>query len=270
MIAEYTGGTARWADPTSRRQVLLIRHRSSFHFGGWMGFGPDGFLYVTTGDTARPELGLSRDPDSPHGKLLRLDPADPDGPEGPATYSVPADNPNVGGPGHALVWASGLRNAWRAGLDDLTGDLWLTDVGQSRFEEVHRLDAGDLGRGLDFGWPACEGDHAYVPGSETVEECAEPGVTGPLLEYEHVAGRCAITGGTVYRGSAQPSLYGRYLFGDYCTGEIWSIPAGFQSGDPLPPPLDTGLLLTSFGEDGLGELYAVSQRGKIVHVLEAP
>ena len=147
VIAEYPDRDGGARDVRTRRLVLRIPHPSSYHLGGWMGFGPDGYLYVTTGDAALPRLRLAEDPDSPLGKVLRLDVTDP---PGPARYVVPPDNPYAGGGGHPLVWILGLRHPWRASFDAVAGNLWLPDVGQSRFEEVQRLAGPSFGRGLTW------------------------------------------------------------------------------------------------------------------------
>lgn len=125
------------------------------------------------------------------------------------------------------VW---VRNPWRASFDRATGDLWLADVGQGRYEEVNRFAPLEGGKGADLGWSRCEGDHASPPAGDPSDpdECTAPGVTPPLLEYEHAAEvtrNCAAVGGYVYRGSGQPTLAGRYLYADYCSGRIWTIPA---------------------------------------------
>jgi glucose/arabinose dehydrogenase len=156
-----------------------------------------------------------------------------------------------------MIWSRGLRNPWRDSFDPVTGDLWIADVGGELYEEVDRVTLAEA-RGADFGWPGCEGTHASPgPGS-----CPDTGSLAPVIAYAPVNGPgpdAAVTGGFVYRGADQPALAGRYLFGDYVTGHIWSVPADFDDprDEALPPPLDTDLLITSFGRDGRGELYVL-------------
>ncbi len=268
VIEEYRRRTSTRADPSSRRRVLVIPHPSEYHFGGWMAFGPDGHLYVSTGDAAILRLGYPQDLGSRLGKILRLDPSNP---RGPARYSVPRDNPFVGRRGDDLIWAYGLRNPWRASFDRLTGDLWIGDVGQSRYEEIDRAAPASSARGANYGWSMCEGSVAYPPPRVEPPPCEARGVVAPLHEYQHVRGRCSVTGGYVYRGPRQPTLEGRYFFGDYCTGEIWSMAADTpQEGPRRWASIDTGLLITSFGEDARGELYVVDGKGAIQRVVQDP
>jgi glucose/arabinose dehydrogenase len=268
VIEEYRRRTSTRADPSSRRRVLVIPHPSEYHFGGWMGFGPDGYLYVSTGDAASIRLGYPQDLGSRLGKILRFDPRNP---RGPARYSVPRDNPFVGRAGDDLIWASGLRNPWRASFDRLTGALWIGDVGQSRYEEIDRAAPALSGRGANYGWSMCEGSFGYPPPRVDPPPCEAPGVVPPLHQYQHVWGRCSVTGGYVYRGARQPALQGRYFFGDYCTGRIWSMAADTPPEGPRSwASIDTRLLITSFGEDARGELYVVDRKGTIQRIERDP
>jgi glucose/arabinose dehydrogenase len=264
VLVEYQRESKLEADPSSARVVLSIPHASALnHHGGGLHFGPDGYLYLSVGDGGS-DPGLARDPESRKGKILRLDPTDP---PGPARFTIPADNPYVGIAGNDLVWSSGLRNPWSFSFDDETGDMWVGDVGQYRFEEVDHEAGPDSGKGLDFGWNVCEGAHEY-PG-DAPGPCDEAGTTLPVIEYDHGTG-CALTGGRVYRGTEQTSLIGYYFFGDYCEGEIWAVPASFDapSEAALPSPLETDLNVVGFGVDGLGELYVADLGGTIQHIVE--
>lgn len=271
VIAEFQRQTDVTADPTSHREVLTLDNVTPFHFGGWLGFGPDGYLYIGTGDGGG--IGdprrLAQDLTNRFSKLLRIDPLDPPGPE---RYTVPSDNPFVGRRGDDLIWAYGLRNPWRNSFDPVTGDLWIGDVGQSLYEEINRASPPDPAKGLNFGWAICEGRHAYTA-EEDPGPCRDPGVTLPVVEYPHVVdvgANCASIGGHVYRGTQQASLVGRYFFGDFCSGRIWSIPIDFDAGggDRLRRPINTGVLITSFGEDAERELYLTTFAGTLYHLVE--
>jgi glucose/arabinose dehydrogenase len=249
VIAEYrrTADPDR-ADPASERILLRIDQPFANHNGGMLAFGPDGRLYIGTGDggSAGDPLDAGQRRDTLLGKLLRIDP-DP-GSTGP--YRVPPDNPFVGTPGaRPEIWALGLRNPWRFAFDRLTGQLWIADVGQGRYEEVNRAPDG-LGRGANYGWARMEGRHCYPSG----EGCARPGFVLPVAEYGHDLG-CSVTGGYVYRGGASPALAGVYLFGDYCSGRLWGIASGGPA-EQVPILLaETGRTISSFGQDDAGELY---------------
>jgi glucose/arabinose dehydrogenase len=266
VLVEYHRDTALKADPSSARVVFGIPHSAGNHNGGSIHFGPDDYLYVTTGDNANGNN--ARDTNTRHGKVLRLDPSDP---PGSARYTVPPDNPYAGGGGHPLVWSWGLRNPWRASFDDLTGDLWLGDVGELSWEEVDHMPGPDSGKDVDFGWDLCEGEH---PEDGSAADCGEPPNTTqrPVLEYSSGtgSGQCAVTGGRVYRGTEQTSLVGYYFFGDYCSGDIWAVPESFDDpdGSTLPAPLATSLNVVGFGTDALGELYVADLGGTIQHIVE--
>lgn len=227
--------------PSNRRTLLAIPDPYSNHNGGHLAFGPDGRLYTSIGDGGAggdPE-NRSQDPRSQFGKLLALD------------VSKPAST-------WAIV-ALGLRNPWRFSFDRTTGDLYIGDVGQSEVEEIDF--APRRSPGLEnYGWNLFEGSRPFenrTPG---------PGrLVGPVFEYGHDQG-CSVTGGYVYRGSARPSERGRYVFGDYCSGTIWSfrISAGVATEVREEPfEIDS---LTSFGENAAGELFAVSHGGTIYRI----
>ena len=267
QVSEFlrSDSDANLADAGSERPILQIEHSAySNHNGGMLAFGPDGYLYVGTGDGGGggDPLGSGQNRDSRLGKLLRID-IDTASPSVP--YDVPPTNPFVGTAGDDLIWSYGLRNPWRFSFDPATDDLWIGDVGQGAWEEVDvaRSSAGG-GRGLNFGWNVLEGDHCY-----NATTCVRTGKTAPVAEYPHGTGDCAIGGGYVYRGAASPLLVGRYLFGDYCSGRIWSLEAAGPTPQAEVLLADTTLQISSFGEDAAGEIYVVALVGTIYRIVEA-
>ena len=246
-------------DTCERRKVIKISQPYPNHNGGHLAFGPDGMLYVGMGDG-----GSAGDPDRRAldtserlGKLLRIDPQpSSDGKD----YTVPADNPYVAVKGaKPEIWSIGLRNPWRFSFDRLTGDLWIGDVGQDKWEEVDMVTAASGGgRGVSFGWSAMEGNHPFN------DDQPANGHIPPVWEYAHGDDGCSITGGYVYRGTEIPGLYGAYVFGDYCSGKVWvAVPAA--PGEPIAGVTELGVVknLASFGEDATGELYALSLDGGV-------
>jgi glucose/arabinose dehydrogenase len=262
MIVEYRRSSANpnVADPASARTVLSIPHARDNHNGGQLQFGPDGYLYIGTGDG-----GGADDPDDNGqdenallGKLLRIDPRAGTGGE---PYTIPATNPFVGQAGkRAEIWAYGLRNPWRFSFDRTTGDLLVADVGQNNWEEIDFASAGSGGgRGLNFGWDCFEGTHPY--GTSAPWCSPRPANhTPPVHEYSHSRG-CSITGGYVVRDSAVPQLVGRYVYADFCQTAIWSVTLPAATDDA-----DSGLDLASaysFGEDACGRVYVASGGGPV-------
>ncbi len=215
-----------------------------------LAFGPDRFLYIGMGDG-----GSSGDPGNRAqnigsflGKILRIDVVDP---AGAANYKIPPDNPYVGTASAVKeIWAIGVRNPWRFSFDSVTGDLWIGDVGQNRYEEVDRSLAPNAGRRVNYGWKVLEAKHCYPSGTG----CRKTGMTFPMAEYSHSLG-CSVTGGYVYRGLDYRGLVGGYLFGDYCSGRIWALQA---MGPAIQTPVlmaDTSFAISSFGEGQDGKLY---------------
>ena len=240
------------ADPASGAVVLKLKQPAGNHNGGMLAFGPDGRLWIGAGDGggSNDRYGNGQNPRTLLGKMLRLDVTSDPG----QAYVIPADNPWLSSDwnGQAVrdeVWAVGLRNPWRYSFDRSTGDLWIADVGQNRYEEINRVPAGSPG-GLNFGWPITEGAHCFPED----KACDRRGLETPLFEYSHEEGNCSITGGYVYRGAQIPALAGAYLFGDFCSGKIWAL-AREGTGWNATAMLDTDLSLSSFGEDEAGELY---------------
>lgn len=252
VVAGYTIGADGKGDANSARTILTVTQPAgrNNHKAGWIGFSAadPGNLYIATGDG-----GGANDPDnnaqnlnSNLGKLLRITP----GSAAAGGYTVPTDNPFVGTAGNDEIWAYGLRNPFRNSFDRTTGDLWLADVGQGAREEVNFASAAaGLGRGANYGWRVREGGIA-TPG---VGGPATPGMTDPLFDYGRDVGGTVI-GGYVYRGGADAGLEGKYVFGDFVSGDIWSYSAGTRTA--LDSPFG-GFQLTSFGEGSDGALYAV-------------
>jgi hypothetical protein len=211
-------------------------------------FGTDNMLYIGMGDGGGggDPLEAAQHPLQLLGKMLRLDV------DNAPTY-IPVDNPFVGSPGILdQIWAFGVRNPFRWSFDRLTGDMWIADVGQGTYEEID-FESDTIVGGLNYGWDNLEGFHCYEPSSN----CDSIGMTFPIYEYTHSSGRCSITGGFVYRGCAIPDLDGWYLYGDYCTGEIWRlnrVPDDTVVGPTLLFNL-ADFNLVSFGEDYYGEIY---------------
>jgi glucose/arabinose dehydrogenase len=256
------------ADPASERVLLTIPHRlHPNHNAGTLAFGPDGYLYIGTGDG-----GGAGDPNGNGqklsvllGKMLRID---VDRTSGKLPYAIPSDNPFVGQAGRLpQIWAYGLRNPYTFSFDRQTGDLWIADVGQNLYEEIDRATAATgLGRGANYGWSVMEANHCFRPASR----CSTAGKVEPVVAYSHGSHDsvgCAVLGGFVYRGTAEPQLFGRYFFSDYCSGRIWDLTAAGPATQPLQQLADTGLRATGWGQGTDGELYLVAANGILYHLI---
>ncbi len=237
------------ADRDSGRTLLAIPDTRSNHNGGMVAFGPDGYLYFSTGDG-----GGAGDPDRAGqdigvlaGKILRLDV------DGGAPFAIPGTNPFVGRSGaRGEIWAYGLRNPWRFSFDRETGDLWIADVGQNDFEEIDFQPAASTG-GENYGWSVMEGTYCFRP----ADGCDTSGKVLPVYEYSHADGSCSVTGGYRYRGDAAPDLRGLYVFADYCQRDLLALAPDGDGWRVLTIGRTPGRV-TAFGEDESGEVYLVS------------
>lgn len=269
VVAAYrVSGNPDVADSGSREVLLQIDQPFSNHNGGQVSFGPDGFLYIASGDG-----GSGGDPQENAenintllGKLLRIDV------DNGVTYVNPPTNPFFGAtPGRDEIWAYGLRNPWRFSFDRLNGDLYIADVGQGTWEEVNWRPASSPG-GENYGWDVMEGLHCFEPPTG----CNQSGLTLPVLEYDHAQG-CSVTGGYVYRGCKMPDLAGTYFYGDYCSAWVRTLT---MSGGVATNLQDRTAALessgvdinsiTSFGEDARGEIYVVDQGGEVFKIVPGP
>lgn len=250
---------ANIADPTSQIILVSVPHPTfTNHNGGMLAFGPDGCLYAAVGDG-----GGSGDPNnnaqslaSQLGKLLRIDPD-----SGGACTSGTL-NPFVLTGGSQLIWSYGLRNPWRFSFDG--DDLYVGDVGQGAREEINVSSGPTAGRGLNFGWRLMEGSACFIPSAN----CNSGGLTLPILDYAHDNGACSITGGYVYRGQVVPAIQGTYFYADFCAGFVRSF--RFNSGSAIDRtewPLLATPSITSFGQDGAGELYIISRAGTVSRIV---
>jgi glucose/arabinose dehydrogenase len=246
------------ADPTSARLILGVDQPYSNHNGGLVMFGPDGMLYVGMGDggSGGDPQGNGQSLNTHLGKLLRLDV------DGGDPYAVPSDNPFFGQPGpRAEIWAIGLRNPWRFSFDAESGLLFIGDVGQNAWEEVDVAPADQPA--LNFGWSVMEGAHCLGASS-----CDQSGLTLPVHEYPNPDEGCSVIGGYVYRGTAIPEIAGHYFYSDLCDGRIRSF--RYENGTAVDAVTrsvgDLGTVL-SFGVDDDGELYVLSQNGRVFRIV---
>jgi hypothetical protein len=248
----------------SERSLLVIPHAAfSNANGGHLVFGPDGYLYVGIGDGGGEgdPLGNAQDRTSLLGKILRVDV----GTDAPQRYEIPPGNPY--GPSSGFrpeIWAYGLRHPWRFSFDRETRQLWIGDIGEHMREEVDTLPDGAGGH--NFGWPCWEGtlDVSALYGG-SCSDAMEADL--PVLDYAHINGRCAVVGGFVYRGKRYADLLGgRYLYGDYCSGEFWLLELTVDDGYVnVDAGLHSGGGINSYGEDDDGELYAVDHTHGVVY-----
>lgn len=250
------------ADPDSETLLLTVPQYNAVHQGGDLAFGPDGYLYVSLGDGGYGSgVDFAQRPDYLVGKILRLDVTDGD------PYAIPPDNPFVDEPGaYGEVWQVGFRNPWRVSFDQVTGDLYIGDVGEETWEEVNVVAAGSSG-GLNFGWRCYEGSDPL-----NLDGCAPPDTfTYPVFAYKHEGSHCAVVGGYVYRGSQYPLLQGTYVFADFCTGQAWGLSRD-QAGVWQHVTLGAiGRNITAFGQDAQGELYvADAYDGQILRLGYTP
>jgi glucose/arabinose dehydrogenase len=259
QVVEYHAPKGGVADPESARSVIEVDQPFTNHNGGQLQFGPDRLLYIGLGDGGSEDdpQRNGQDLSTPLAKILRIDPR----PAGDKPYGVPGDNPFAGQDGTAPeTYAYGLRNPWRFSFDR-TGDLWIGDVGQNEFEEVDGVTPRQAA-GANFGWSAFEGDTRFN------DDQHAPHATRPVLTYSHDEG-CSVTGGYVVRDRELPSLYGRYLYGDFCQGDLRSFTA--RPGAPARDDRPLGVhvpSLSSFGEDAAGDIYVASLDGPVYQLVE--
>ena len=242
-------------DPSTEKIIMEIGQPFSNHNGGQVTFGPDRYLYVGLGDggSGGDPRGHGQNLRTLLGAILRIDVSALDE---TGSYTVPPDNPFVGVEGaRPEIWAYGLRNPWRFSFDRETGDLWTGDVGQNKLEEIDIIRPG-----LNYGWNIMEGTSCFRNSG-----CDSEGLEPPVAEYGRNGG-CSVTGGYVYRGSRLPSLVGAYLYGDFCTGNIWAL--RHDDGQVVEQALiaDTDLQISSFAEGPDGEVYILSFTGEIAQL----
>ena len=247
------------ADATSEKVLLTIQQPYANHNGGQLSFGPDGYLYIGTGDggSAGDPKNSGQKTNTLLGKILRID-VESDA----ASYAVPPSNPFVSRKGdRSEIWAYGLRNPWRFSFDRKTGDLYIADVGQNKYEEVNFQPLSSRG-GENYGWNILEGGHCFRS-----RRCDRAGTVLPVAEYDHSEG-CSITGGIVYRGRKFKGMRGIYLYGDYCSGRIWGLR---RSGGSWKNALllDTKMSISTFGEDEAGNVYVADYGEGGIYKIEA-
>lgn len=262
-VERFTFPVAGGAQPTVAAEstairVITVPHAAfANHNGGQLQFGPDGMLYLGTGDGGGggDPLGSGQNLDTLLGKIIRIDVSS-------LPYKVPAGNPFVGQPGkRPEIWAYGLRNPWRFSFDSATRNLYIADVGQGTREEVN-VAAASAG-GLNYGWSLWEGSLCFP----STAACGSLGITPPLVEYDHGSG-CSVTGGYVYRGAAIPEIAGRYFYSDFCGGWLRSLVAADGAATER---VDWAIAsignIQSFGEDSRKELYALTSAGKVYRLV---
>ena len=280
VVSEFTVKNKQRANHSSERILFDLKQPFSNHNGGHMAFGPDGYLYISIGDG-----GKSGDPNNAgqdlntiFGKVIRID-------VNQTPYGIPKSNPYYGQENkRGEIWAWGLRNVWRFSFDRKNGDIFYGDVGQNKWEEINYEPSNSKG-GINYGWRIMEARHCYNP----EDNCNESGLTQPILEYPNDANYmrtltgmdqpdvdgCSVTGGYVYRGKKIKGLQGTYLFGDYCSGNVWSFKV--ENGKAVEFQNRTEEInlaegeftnyISSFGEDADGELYIIDYNGGVYKII---
>ncbi len=244
------GTLPRPIDPASERVLVEIPQPYSNHNGGEIEFGPDGYLYIGMGDggSGGDPYGHGQNLKSLLGKMLRID-VDRELP-----YSIPPDNPTFSTPGAKReIFAYGLRNPWRFSFDRVTGDLWVGDVGQNRFEEINIIKKGG-----NYGWNIMEASECFFE-----PDCSKTGLELPVFEYPRNLGT-SVTGGFVYRGEKHPLLIGSYLFADFASGRVWGLRVNGKTVTEAKIIASTTENISSFGQDATGELFLVTLQGKLL------
>lgn len=251
---QVSGSNADQADPTSEMVLLEIPQPFTNHNGGQLAFGPEGYLFIASGDG-----GSGGDPQNNAqtrsnllGTIVRIDVNQT---ANGLNYAIPTDNPFIGEANvRGEIYAYGFRNPWRMSFDTQTGDLWSGDVGQSEREEINIVQAGG-----NYGWKLFEGTFCFSG------DCDDSGLIAPVFDYNHDANDKSITGGFVYRGSAASSLTGKYVYADFISGRIWAIDLDGSNNELL---FETGLNISSFGVDVEQELYFCAFDGSIYKIEE--
>ncbi len=249
-------------DVSSAVTLLTVDQPEANHNGGQLAFGPDGYLYIGLGDGGgagdrHGEHGNGQNGAVLLGKILRIDV------DGKAPYAIPPDNPFVGKAGmRPEIWALGVRNPWRFSFDRATGDLYIADVGQDKWEEVD-VQPTRSGGGQNYGWNTMEAAHCFDP----AEGCTTSGLQAPVAEYSHDLG-CSITGGYRYRGKSMPAFEAGYFFADYCSGRVWVLTAATGGAWTKKEVLQTSYGISSFGEDEVGELYLMDYDAGVLYRLQ--
>jgi hypothetical protein len=265
QVSRFTASSAAAGSvkAATESNILLVPHtQAANHNGGQLVFGRAGYLYVTTGDggSEGDPFGHAENLDSLSGKILRID---VNHACGSRHYCIPKSNPFAGSSSKKpAIFDWGLRNPWRMSVDRANGTLWIGEVGQDAWEEIdHTTATGDR----DFGWSCKEGRSSYNSNNCTIGG-KQRHITGPLHVYHHTNGRCAVIGGLDYDGPAYSFAHGLYVYGDYCTGEVWAL--GKTNGTWANAKVgDVGSDLTGFGQGDAGEIYAVDQAGSLYHLV---
>ena len=248
VIARYSvsSDNPNQANYESALIIIEVNQPYSNHNGGQTSFGPDGYLYIAFGDggSSGDPLDNGQDLSTLLATIVRID---VDNPSNTLNYGIPYDNPFINyNNAKPEIYAYGLRNMWRFSWDPITGYLWGADVGQNSYEEIDIIESG-----LNYGWNTMEANHCFPTGTNCNSEGFEP----PIWEYElYVDGVCSITGGFVYRGDTLFSLQGKYIYGDWCTGDIWALTYNQDGNHINEHLLVTGINITTFGLDQQNEL----------------
>lgn len=266
VVSEFGASPGADVADTTEKVILRVPHPYDNHNGGTVQFGADGFLYISIGDGGGAN-GSYEDAHKPESLLARILRIDVNGTDGETNYRIPASNPWATGGGAPEMFAWGLRNPWRFAIDHDSGNIFIGDVGQERYEEINVIHTDSPG--LNFGWPRCEGNRVFTESSTPVDppacDNAGQGTAGALIAYDQrgPGNPCSVVGGPTYRGTCMPDLVGHTFFGDVCTGKIETFEyRPGQAPDVVDRTADLGsaaLLgqnFSSFGVDGFGELYA--------------
>ena len=251
VVSRFTRTSDTTADPASEKVIFTVDQPFPNHNGGMVAFGPDGALYVGLGDggSGGDPNGNGQNDDTLLGKIVRVQ------------FDANGES------GQPAIWDKGLRNPWRFSFDIATGDLWIGDVGQALHEEIDAEPAGQGGK--NYGWNIMEGAACFQPPTG----CDKTGLTMPVATYDHGSDNCTVIGGYVYHGAALPALAGKYIYADYCSGNVWVLDAAaaLAGGDPNATRVgNAGTGISSFVETEAGELYLATQGGRVLTITLAP